>query len=63
MTYNIIKLIVVALLICFIIVAIGLDWIGEALGWGSVGILIGYIVGNAQVAPSNEFTAPIIKRD
>jgi hypothetical protein len=62
MTYNLVKLIGVFVLAAFLVVAIGLDWISESVGWGGVGILIGYIVGNASVTSREGTFSPIIER-
>lgn len=58
LTYSIVKLVLVVVLAAFLIVAIGVDWIGETQGWAGVGMLLGYVVGNVQIAG----TAPIIGR-
>lgn len=44
MTYNLVKLIVVAVLVVVVIVAMGLNWFSDDLGRFVLGLLIGWIV-------------------
>lgn len=44
MTYNIVKLAIVAALVVVVIVAMGVGWIGDDLGRFVLGLLIGWIV-------------------
>ena len=58
MVYNITKLVVIAGLIVFGIVAIGLEWVDEQYGWAFIMGLVGYIIGNASLLD----IPPIVER-
>ncbi len=63
MTYNAGKLIVAALLAVVLIVAVVID--DDAASWAVplLGLLVGYVVGNAEFTARTGAAAPIIERD
>ena len=63
MSINLVKLLAAVVLIPFFVVAIGVDWIDGTWGYGIIGLLVGYVIGNAHVAPANRWTAPVVSRE
>ena len=63
MNFNGLKLIVLAVLTVFFIVAAGLDWIDENVAYGWVALTLGYIVGNSQVSSQTGDLRPIVSVD
>ena len=60
MSFNGIKLIVVALLTVFFIVAGALDWVSDEVVVGWVALTLGYILGNSQVTSQSGDLRPIL---
>lgn len=62
MTYNIVKLAVAGVLAVVLVVAIVVD--GDNAEWAVtlLGLLVGYVIGNAQVTSQTGNVAPIVTR-
>jgi len=62
MTYNIVKLAVAGVLAVVLVVAIVVD--GDNAEWAvaPLGLLVGYVIGNARVTSQTGNVAPIVTR-
>ncbi len=59
MTYNIVKMITAAVLAVVLVVAIVVDAGNGAWATPLLGLLIGFVIGNAQITDRQGSTAPI----